>query len=366
MSDAPRITPVPSGPKVEFKHGLVHALEAMVYWSGAGNLYLKARREHGAMILMYHSISREPERRFLDPASTLPVEVFEAQMRFLAKYRRVTTVSEIVRALDEGRALPAGTVAITFDDGYRDVLEVAAPILERYQLPATLYLATGYVERGENQWVDQLYVAISSRTKNGLYVERPHPRQFMLERPEEVDEAYDTIRLSMIPLSWKERRALLNDIRQQLKPWQSAPRLTLNWREVAKLIHRYPNFELSAHSRDHVDLAGCSEAAVRHEITSCVEDIELQLGIRPHHFSYPYGSYSTQAAREIESLGLRSAAITAPAFPVTQGTSRYALPRLGAPTNMSLFRFYTSGVCPLTHELIEKINEIKLGVQRIP
>jgi hypothetical protein len=58
--------------------------------------------------------------------------------------------------------------------------------------------------------------------------------------------------------------------------------------------------------------------------------------------------------------------LTAPAYPVIRGTNRYALPRLAPPNNMSLFRFYTSGICPLTHELIEKINELKLGVQRVP
>jgi peptidoglycan/xylan/chitin deacetylase (PgdA/CDA1 family) len=360
------MTPVPSGPKVEFKHGLVQAFETVVYWSGATNLYLRARREHGAMILMYHSVSRGPERRFFDPASTLAAEAFEAQMRFIAKYRRVVSVSEIVRTLEEGGSLPAGTVAITFDDGYRDVLEVAAPVLERYELPATLYLATGYIESGENQWVDQLYVAISSRTKNELFLEGPVAGEFRLEHPEQVDAAYDAIRLSMIPMSHKERQTLLDSIRRQLKPWQTAPRLTLNWRDVARLIHRYPRIEIGAHSRDHVDLATCSDDTLRRELTSCVEDIELQLGIRPTHFSYPYGSFSAKAAEQLHGFGFRSAALTAPAYPVIRGTNRYALPRLAPPNNMSLFRFYTSGICPLTHELIEKINELKLGVQRVP
>ena len=48
-------------------------------------------------------------------------------------------------------------MCITFDDGYRDNLTVAAPILEKYRLPATLFLATGYVERGETQWSDTLH-----------------------------------------------------------------------------------------------------------------------------------------------------------------------------------------------------------------
>jgi peptidoglycan/xylan/chitin deacetylase (PgdA/CDA1 family) len=88
-----------------------------------------------ATILAYHSVDDRPEYRW-----SLAPEAFEAQMAALAaRGARVVPLAEIVRRLRAGEPL-AGATAITFDDGYRDNLEVALPILERYGFPATVFI----------------------------------------------------------------------------------------------------------------------------------------------------------------------------------------------------------------------------------
>ena len=106
---------------------------------------------------MYHSVAPDDAARYIEPGNRVDPRSFERQMAFLAAERRVLALSELMAEIAAGRTPPAGTVCITFDDGYRDHLTVAAPILERYRLPATLFLATGLVERGENQWSDTLH-----------------------------------------------------------------------------------------------------------------------------------------------------------------------------------------------------------------
>jgi peptidoglycan/xylan/chitin deacetylase (PgdA/CDA1 family) len=69
---------------------------------------------------------------------------FEAFCRFFRKYTRIVPLSEQVAACREGKAL-SGTVSITFDDGYLDNFEVAAPILHRLQLPATFFVTSGFI-----------------------------------------------------------------------------------------------------------------------------------------------------------------------------------------------------------------------------
>lgn len=69
-------------------------------------------------------------------------ERFESQLRWLARWRRVVSLEETLRA-----AAPRNLVAITFDDGYRDNLTVALPLLERFQLPMTLFVTAGFVGR---------------------------------------------------------------------------------------------------------------------------------------------------------------------------------------------------------------------------
>jgi len=95
-------------------------------------------------ILAYHTISDTPDpgigRFAVRPAD------FEAHLDLvLATGRTVLGISELVTRLDEGADLAAGTMAITFDDGYEDNLTVAVPLLAARRLPATVYLTTGFL-----------------------------------------------------------------------------------------------------------------------------------------------------------------------------------------------------------------------------
>ncbi len=100
-------------------------------------------------ILMYHSISQPAESA--DPgfkALCVPPTLFETQIDYL--YRNGYTflnVTQLVDALNGKAALPERPVVLTFDDGYADFYHHALPILSRYQITATLYIATAFVER---------------------------------------------------------------------------------------------------------------------------------------------------------------------------------------------------------------------------
>jgi len=98
-------------------------------------------------ILMYHSIDTDSADRW-----TLSPELFGRHMAWLAEHDyRPMTVSKLVAARAANLRLPPRTVVITFDDGLRDFLTEAMPILQRYGFPATLYVVTGYVGKS-NGW----------------------------------------------------------------------------------------------------------------------------------------------------------------------------------------------------------------------
>ncbi len=111
-----------------FLKTLGYALAWMLWRLGAG-------RQGGAVVLTYHSVA-DPASRF----SVSPV-VFERQVRWLARHRTLVSLTEVVAHLG-GASLPRGAVALTFDDGYRDTLTHALPILKKYGVPATLFLTT--------------------------------------------------------------------------------------------------------------------------------------------------------------------------------------------------------------------------------
>ena len=156
------------GHQRRLKRSLLYAAQAVLHWTGVGALYVRARRANGAVILMYHSVAGDDAGRWLDPRSRVCAERFEAQMRYLARRRHVVSMTELVEAIEADGELQAGTVALTFDDGYRDNADVASPILAKHGLPWTLYLPTGYISEGEAQWIDQLHTMFMARTRDEL------------------------------------------------------------------------------------------------------------------------------------------------------------------------------------------------------
>src|SRR5260370_4219213 len=107
---------------------------------------------HNAVILTYHSISHGDSPLKISP------ELFAEQMEWLRGNARVVSLSEIVAALASRRPLPERAVVLTFDDGFQDFYVSAAPLLHRWGLPATVFLATGCCGRtngwpGQPDWV---------------------------------------------------------------------------------------------------------------------------------------------------------------------------------------------------------------------
>src|SRR5262249_31711791 len=91
--------------------------------------------------------------------SELRTSLFEAQMRFLRKNYRLVSMQELILELLEG-ATTEPAVAVTFDDGYRDLYSEAFPILAKYQIPATIYLTVGSIDTGEVAWYDRIFLAL--------------------------------------------------------------------------------------------------------------------------------------------------------------------------------------------------------------
>lgn len=346
-SGAPLNAPDPSAaPSPGLRQRLLHGIERILYWSGAGALYVRSTRVQGAIILMYHSVARAGAQRWVDPRNCVSADLFEAQMAFLARRRNVVSMNELVDALEGGRTPPAGTVVLTFDDGYRDTFDTAAPILARYGLPATLYLATGYVDRGETQWIDRLYAIFTRRTRHGLALPGLESRCCDLRVESEASRAYRSVADRLLVATWDDREALLAAVRSQLKPSGAPPRLTLTWDEVEKLLSFHPRFEVGVHTRGHVDLVTNGGDTARQEIHACVADVERELRREVAHFSFPYGRTNDELCRVVSEAGLRSAVATEPAALIRPGTNRFAMPRLEAPPDKTLFRFWTSGACP--------------------
>jgi peptidoglycan/xylan/chitin deacetylase (PgdA/CDA1 family) len=147
-----------------------HFVSRLAFWRAAREAMDAERWERttrGVPVLMYHAFgAREEGDRYVISRRALSRQL---RLLRLLGYRGVD-FADITRCLRERRLPPRRAVAITIDDGYRDNLEVAAPVLRRHGFPATVFLVSGKLG-GVNDW-----------TTEGALADRP------LLTPEQVDE----------------------------------------------------------------------------------------------------------------------------------------------------------------------------------
>ena len=321
-------------------------VSSTLYWSGIGRMFEIATRPTGAIILMYHSVAPDNIAEFIDPPNRLSPVMFDSQMAYLSNCRRVVPLSQVIEQIVSGVSPPAGTVCITFDDGYLDNLTTAAPILEKYKLSATLFLATGYVERSEAQWADSLHWMFQRRTADRLRIPSLGHDATDLASEAASGAIRTMLHRRLLEATHQERQQLLEEVECQLMPKGTAPRLTLNWDDVRELRRRYPFFEIGGHTREHIDLRKHHDEVARSEINGCAEDVRRELGVPPRHFSFPYGRWCDETRQFVCASGWQSAVGISVNIRVDKASDRFAIPRVEAPQTMTDLRFKTSGAYP--------------------
>ena len=106
----------------------------------SGYLRFINRNVNYASILMYHRVN-DYDRDSL----TTPTAIFDEMMRELKRHYEIVSLQSLIEVIKEGRALKGRVVVVTFDDGYKDNIDCAAPILKKHNIPATFFVTTGYI-----------------------------------------------------------------------------------------------------------------------------------------------------------------------------------------------------------------------------
>gem|GEM_PF-590460 len=322
---------------------MVHKLQAAVGRCGIGDLFASVTNLNGAVVVMYHSVPPPELESAIAPSVRKRVEIFQRQIEFFSRHRRVVSMTELGDLLAGGRTAPRGTVVLTFDDGYLDTLRVAAPILAAAELPATLYLPTWYIDQAKPQWIDELWHMF--RTKRSRRVETElGNRDASTERA--AKHVMDELSSAMLEASLEERERLLSQARESLNPSERLPRLTMNWDEVRTLVREYPRFELGGHTVGHLDLRKWTGPVAATEITDCADTIERQTGTRPRHFSFPYGRWCSETKQMVQLAGYQTAVGAGRDVLLDNHSDRWALPRVDGQTSVARLRFLTSGAYP--------------------
>lgn len=247
-------------------------------------LRLERRSRPTLRIVYYHRINDENDP-FLP---SMPVGKFEEHIRFLAKHYRILSVREALHRLDNGGP-PEPAVAVTFDDGYGDNYTFALPVLERYGVPATVFLTTGSLDLREPMWFEVLSVALKKSPKEHVDLELAVPRRFPLRTQADRLAANDAIFAWLRTLPDSERRLQLEDILRRLNA-PPAPELSgrmLTWDQVRDMQTR--GIDFGGHTVTHPFVSRLTRERAISEIGDCKQRIEDELQQRVEHFAYPSG-----------------------------------------------------------------------------
>ncbi len=211
------------------------------------------------LVLCYHAVSE-------DWPATLSVtpQEFEFQVGLLASrgYRGATFTDAALSEPDRK------VVAVTFDDGYRSVIEIARPILDRYRFPGTVFVPTRFMDSekpmawtGIDQWLDG-----------------PHENE-------------------LLPMSWQQLRSLAN-----------------------------AGWEIGSHSLTHPRLSTLEAPELREQLVESRQECARMMGVDCTSIAFPYGDADARVVREAEAAGYSAAAMLSTRL---DRASRFTCPRIG-------------------------------------
>ncbi len=296
------------------------------------------------VIIMYHRVDWVTNY----PWSTTrisPLE-FDREMRYLHQTHKVISLDELSTSLCNPKALPPRTAAITIDDGYRDMYINAYPILKKYGLPATVFLATGHIGTGNLFWWDKVGYAIWKTRLNTL--ELGELGTHYLASADDRRRVADTVCTRLTKLPGQNRNELVEGLVRLSGvdiPSNLGAELILSWDEIKEMSKNGVNF--GAHTISHPILTRVPLETARHEIVGSKQDIEKELGQEVTTFCYPNGTpsdFNNEIEEILKSNGFKCAVTSLPPSFVSPRTPLYRLPRIPGASSFAIFELLASGL----------------------
>jgi peptidoglycan/xylan/chitin deacetylase (PgdA/CDA1 family) len=239
----------------------------------------------GALVLAYHRVLEDASDTPFDPGvvSATP-GALDAQLQLITRHFEVVSPGALEADGTAGRR-----VVLTFDDGYRDNYELAFPVLRRHGVPATFFLATGFIDRPKVPWWDELAWMVRTSPRDVLQAGAWLRGPLVLEgdRRAAIDELTRTFKA--LPAARTEE--FLDFCGEAAGTGRSdaggGADLWMTWQMAAEL--RDAGMVIGGHTARHPVLGRADEATQRREIEECRRRLQEELGVSMRYFAYPVG-----------------------------------------------------------------------------
>lgn len=302
------------------------------------------------VILLYHRVSApvsDPYNLCVSPKH------FEKHLQVIRKVGYPVPLSVVANGLREGQ-LSNGSVCLTFDDGYQDNLYTAKPLLEKYDIPATVFMTTGRLGRDREFWWDELeriflqpghLPARLQLGENGSSLDRDLGTSVAYTSEDLYrDRAWALFEADDFPTP---RHSVFKELYTLMQPMHTAERTQmldrlLHWADRTSFVrpaHRALEpeevvtlaedglIEVGGHTVNHPALPSHPVWAQRDEIRGCKKTLEQWLGHEVQSFAYPYGLYSEVSVAQVREAGFGHAC-SCSYRSVRPGSDPFLLPRI--------------------------------------
>lgn len=310
-------------------------------YSGILDSYAFLRRklkQSQVAILLYHRIYPRIDG-YLKPMNP---ENFERQMEYLHRNFTIVSLDDLVNYIKSEKSLPKKAAVVTLDDGYKDNYLYAFPILQKYRVPATIFLTTNCITNNSLFWWDQVsYVIQHTSVKQlnldgiGFFQLQPkyrkvHVQSTIIERLKKVTE--------------KDKNLLIERLRKLSRveiPYDVGKELILSWNDITEM-HK-SNIGFGAHTANHPILANVTLEQARSEIVESKKSIEDRLGANVTSFAYPDGNFNPRIVELVRKSGFTNA-VTITRKLTGLRDCVFKLCRINAPEDFNEFKMCLSGL----------------------
>ncbi|MCG5497546.1 polysaccharide deacetylase family protein [Ectothiorhodospira variabilis] len=273
-------------------------------------------------ILIFHQVLSEP-----DPfrPEALDAVTFDWQIALLAQHFNLLPLPEAIDRLRDG-TLPSRAACVTFDDGYADNATVALPILDKYRVPATFFISTGYLDGGR-MWHDTVIEAVRLMETDLLDLSDSLGQRFLTGSIHEKRRSTRRLIALLKNLDPMDRDALIQQI---IRPVSSRLPTDLMMTSDQVRMMQKSGMVLGCHTVTHPIFTTVSTDTVRQEIQQGRADLQSLLDDSVTLFAYPNGrpfdDYLAEHVALVRELGFDAAFSTASGV-ATLASDNWQLPR---------------------------------------
>jgi len=243
------------------------------------------------VILNFHRVSDEVDEMW----PPLPIESFRSLMEKLVKTFQIIDINDITKLPDSSRP---PLMAVTFDDGYRDFIENAAPILLDLGIPACQSVCPGLIDRKTPPWTQVFSVCLTSFEDQ--YLKLPDGTNFKISKP--VDQMmFEELCKLLYLVDDKARSVWLNNLAENLNVTFDLYAM-MTWDDVRSCVQN--GFSIGSHSYSHRNLSKVEETELLEtEISFSRQRILEETGMAPSVFAFPNGLYNDKSLQVVEKSG---------------------------------------------------------------